>query len=245
MAEAVAGIVAEAVLNQAAVVAIGTQAVNLAAQAEKAEAAWDGVVADGPAVLEIKSMNIPSAAMTTVDEGGKSTTFYEIQIEDGTGRAWSVKRRYNQFDTLARKLPAQVLSDRRNPFPHGFWRRSSERALEERRSQLEAWLKGVLDAQLRLPQVRQPIQEFLEWSAGGTGESGVSLQPAAAVAAKAITVFEIAIPDGVKEGEAMKVTCPDGGILDVTVPPGYGAGMTLQIVSKDDAHALPEDGDFQ
>jgi hypothetical protein len=76
-------------------------------------------------------------------EGGKDVVAYKVRVDDASG-SWTVSRRFRNFETLHRALRENPAYRLRLPAKRIFSQQHSVEFVEDRRSQLDAYLQSLL-----------------------------------------------------------------------------------------------------
>lgn len=205
--------------------------------------------------LNIASVDIPRQGIREMN----GVMYFTVQVVPiGGGNPWSVTRRYNHFSALRNSLhqvgPRPLLKG--YPFPRKYWTGTWGNRLEQRRRDLEVWLKTILIQSEHRSTWRGVLRPFLENGRYQTQILGppaplaapqqvalgapqplaqpqvarpVSNPPQIALPPADANVLLVQLPANATPGQLISVGVPDGRQLTVTVPQGSSGGSVVQM----------------
>ncbi|CAJ1398107.1 unnamed protein product [Effrenium voratum] len=227
------GVPTQAPLQAPPIVAPARLAPQLAPRATPAPQLGD-VVAPSTQPLGVFAVRLPPQLLELRD----SVTFFAVEVAAESGH-WRVMRRYNDFHELKEQLRGST-SFPGAPFPRKDGLRVSGPKLELRRQGLELWLQRVVEHPRSAGDWAPALQGFLQAGrqmgpptpAPPTPLPLPPAPPAPPPEVASDVLLEIVIPAGVREGQLLAVTVPDGSQKNISVPKGCAGGSKLELVYR-------------
>ncbi|KDO31693.1 hypothetical protein SPRG_03611 [Saprolegnia parasitica CBS 223.65] len=109
--------------------------------------------------VEISSVALPPDAIKEVEEDKHSHTVFSLEVRLSSGLRWIIEKRYSDFREFHERMKKANPAVRTLAFPkRQIFRSKSSAVIEQRRSDLEKYLKDILGV---TPLMKVPIYNFL------------------------------------------------------------------------------------
>ncbi|CAE7864179.1 CML6 [Symbiodinium sp. KB8] len=175
-------------------------------------------------MLAISAVQLPPQWMEKRD----SVTFFAVDVISESGASWRVMRRYTDFLELKDQLGHVSSSFPAARFPKKHCFSCEGQKLEVRREALELWLRRATEHPRSSAEWLGPLRRFLESGRKFiTTESSASAPAANNDQMEDDTLLEVLVPPGVRGGQLLTVSMPDGNMKTITLPKDAVCGSQL------------------
>ncbi|CAK4376833.1 unnamed protein product [Aphanomyces euteiches] len=108
---------------------------------------------------EIASVTLPPGGVKDVEDDKNTHTVFTLEVRLVSGLRWMIEKRYSDFREFHDRMKKANVSVRNLTFPKkNYFRSKSQSVIEQRRADLEKYLKDILAVQ---PMMKMPIFNFL------------------------------------------------------------------------------------
>mmetsp|Transcript_56892 Transcript_56892/g.117586 ORF Transcript_56892/g.117586 Transcript_56892/m.117586 type:complete len:278 (+) Transcript_56892:73-906(+) len=175
-------------------------------------------------MLAISAVQLPPQWMEKRD----SVTFFAVDVISESGASWRVMRRYTDFLELKDQLGHVSSSFPAARFPKKHCFSCEGQKLEMRREALELWLRRATEHPRSSAEWLGPLRRFLESGRKFvTTESSASAPVSNNDQMEDDTLLEVLVPPGVRGGQLLTVSMPDGNMKTITLPKDAVCGSQL------------------